>query len=599
MRIAVLIAVAVMSSLTPLPSRAESPAPGMDWVAQSNLNADVLLQTLARFEPETAAELGVDGYDTEIVDLGPQRYERERGALEAAVAVLEARKRRTLSPAVVQDLDILIKAGNDELESSRLQHELMLPYYNVAQTVFQGIHSLLDPRIPPERQAAAIERLRRYAGNGEGAQSICELAKTRTAERMKIEGLVGPYRGELEQDLADAPRLIDGLTELFEASGLDGYQEPLAAVQQQLRDYDGWVTRVVLPRARDDHRLPPALYADNLKQFGVDVAPEELIRRALLSFAEIRNEMQALAQIVAQVMQLEVRDYRDVIRALKQQQIEGDAILPLYRERLAEMETRIQAAKIVSLPQREAVIRLASEAESAVVPAPHMSPPRLIGNTGEYGEFVLPLNVPGGEGQADLKTDDFTFDAASWTLIAHEARPGHELQFAAMLEKGVTIARAVFAFNSVNVEGWALYAEAEMKPLLPLDGQLIALQHRLMRAARAFLDPMVNLGQMTPEQVRQFLISEVVLSEGMAKQEVDRYTFRAPGQATSYFVGYQALMTLRQRAQLALGSRFDRMAFNDFVLAQGLLPPALLEQAVMTEFLSAQRATASAVAPTP
>jgi uncharacterized protein (DUF885 family) len=597
MRIAVLIAAVVMSSLAAGQARAEPAAPGLDWVAQSNLNANVLLQTIARYEPETAAELGVDGYDAEIVDLGPQRYERERGAMQAAIAVLEARKRRTLSPAVVQDLEILIKAGNDQLESARLQHELMLPYYKVAQTVFQGIHSLLDPRIPAERQAAAIERLRRYAGSGDGARSICELAKTRTAERMKVEGLIGPYRGEVEQDLADAPRLIDGLTELFEASGLDGYQEPLAALKQQLQDYDGWVSRVVLPRARDDHRLPPALYADNLKQFGVDVEPQELIRRALLSFAEIRNEMQALAQIVAQVMQLEKRDYRDVIRALKQQQIEGDAILPLYRERLAEMEKRIQAARIVSLPQREAVIRLASEAESAVIPAPHMSPPRLIGNTGEYGEFVLPLNVPGAEGQADLKTDDFTFDAASWTLIAHEARPGHELQFAAMLEKGVTIARAVFAFNSVNVEGWALYAEAEMKPMLPLDGQLIALQHRLMRAARAFLDPMVNLGQLTPDQVRQFLINEVVLSEGMAKQEVDRYTFRAPGQATSYFVGYQALMALRQRAQLALGAGFDRMAFNDFVLAQGLLPPALLEQAVMSEFVPEQMRRVAAVTP--
>lgn len=47
----------------------------------------------------------------------------------------------------------------------------------------------------------------------------------------------------------------------------------------------------------------------------------------------------------------------------------------------------------------------------------------------------------------------------------------------------------LFAFNSVNVEGWGLYAEAEMKPFEPLDGQLIALQHRLLRAARAFLDP--------------------------------------------------------------------------------------------------------------
>ena len=67
--------------------------------------------------------------------------------------------------------------------------------------------------------------------------------------------------------------------------------------------------------------------------------------------------------------------------------------------------------------------------------------------------------------------DDFNYDAIAWTLTAHEARPGHELQFAAMLERGVSTARVVFAFNSANVEGWALYAEAVMKQYLPLEGR--------------------------------------------------------------------------------------------------------------------------------
>jgi hypothetical protein len=89
--------------------------------------------------------------------------------------------------------------------------------------------------------------------------------------------------------------------------------------------------------------------------------------------------------------------------------------------------------------------------------------------------------------------DDFTYDAISWTLTAHEARPGHELQFAKMIENGVSIPRVVFALNSANVEGWALYAEALVKQYLPLDAQFCTLQMRLI-GPRAFLDPMVNLG---------------------------------------------------------------------------------------------------------
>jgi uncharacterized protein (DUF885 family) len=214
-----------------------------------------------------------------------------------------------------------------------------------------------------------------------------------------------------------------------------------------------------------------------------------------------------------------------------------------------------------------------------------MDPPRLIGNTGEYGEFVLSTALPPDASGKSLSFDDFSHRAITWTLTAHEARPGHELQFTRMLEEGVSIARAVFAFNSVNVEGWGLYAEAEMQPYEPLEGQLFALAMRAHRAARAFLDPMVNLGQITPEDVVRFLMREVGYSEGFATSEMQRYTYRSPGQATSYFYGYQRLMETRQAAQLALGERFDRQAFNDFVLAQGLLPPKLLRQAVMTEFV--------------
>jgi len=74
----------------------------------------------------------------------------------------------------------------------------------------------------------------------------------------------------------------------------------------------------------------------------------------------------------------------------------------------------------------------------------------------------------------------------------------------------------------------------------------------------------------------------------MATQEMQRYTFRAPGQATSYFYGYQRLMETREAAEVALRSKFDRKAFNDFVLSQGLVPPAVLRKAVMEEFVPSQ-----------
>jgi uncharacterized protein (DUF885 family) len=242
------------------------------------------------------------------------------------------------------------------------------------------------------------------------------------------------------------------------------------------------------------------------------------------------------------------------------------------------------------LPEREMRIRIASEAESANSPAPNMRPPRLIGNTGEMGEFLLPLNnpAPAGSREAELKYDDFTFESASWSLTVHEGRPGHELQFASMIETGVSTARAIFAFNSVNVEGWALYAEKVMQPFEPPDGQLITLQFRLQRAARAFLDPELQMGKITKEEAHRVLTQEVCLSEAMANQEVERYTFRAPGQATAYFYGYSRLMELRGEIEKAQGSDFNQQKFHDFILSQGLLPPNLLRKAVIAEFVQSK-----------
>ena len=217
-----------------------------------------------------------------------------------------------------------------------------------------------------------------------------------------------------------------------------------------------------------------------------------------------------------------------------------------------------------------------------------MQPPPLLNNHGERGQFVLPLETTGKGGQT-LKYDDFTFAAASWTITAHEARPGHELQFDAMVERGVSVARALFAFNSTNAEGWGLYSEWMMLPYMPDDAKLVSLDYRLLRAARAFLDPELQQGKVTPEQAHQILEKDVVCSPALATEEVERYTFRAPGQAPSYFDGYTRLIEIRQEAEKALGPRFNAQRFHDFILSQGLLPPNLLHKAVMEDFVAASK----------
>jgi uncharacterized protein (DUF885 family) len=577
------LAIAAFVSSSTLAFAAETP----DWIRRSNEDAQPLLKVLGDFGPEFAARTGVAGYDDKVTQIPPDVNEKFRKATSAVRDGLKAKLAAEKDPLVQQDLKIMIEAATLQIDSSAINEKYLLPYTNVGQTIFFGEFNLLQDQVDEKRRPSALTRLNRYTGLEKGYTPLTEQAKAQYEAAMKNKALLGPFKGQVDQDLANTGSYVDGIRKLYAKYKIAGGDKALAALDQQLKDYDAWVRSTVIAHARDDFKLPPELYADNLKNVGLDIAPEALVAKAELSYAEIRNEMQAIAPLVAKDHHLEVTGYRDVIRALKKEQMPRDRIEPAYHDVIAKIEDIIRREHIVTLPDRPMNMRIASEAETAAQPAPHMDPPPLIGNKGERGTFVLTLGNPGKAG-ANESYDDFNHPYATWTLTAHEGRPGHELQFAAMVERGVSLARSLFAFNSVNVEGWALYAEAETKPYEPLDGQLFALQARLQRAARAILDPKLNLGQITPERAKAVLTDEVVLSPAMAQQEIDRYTFRAPGQATSYFYGYTKLMELRADTEIALGKKFSRQAFNDFVIGQGLLPPALLREAVETQFIPSQ-----------
>ncbi|WP_408951951.1 DUF885 domain-containing protein [Lysobacter sp. Hz 25] len=571
------------------PQAAAKPVPA--WVAQSNEYAKILIQAQGQFAPEQMSFFGVPGYDDKVSDLKPEVGKRFRAAMAEAKRGLQGKLEVERNADVRQDLQIMIQAAEDNIEGSALNERLVLPWFDAPQTVFSGMQALLSDQAPAERRASALARLNAYVGLAPGSEPLTVLARQRYEERLGDTNLLQPTKLEVEQALGNVDTYAAGIRKLFEKYQIKGAEPALKAMETQLREYGQWTRSTVLPKARSDARLPPELYAYSLKQFGIDVDPQLLIRRAQVEFMETRAAMAQLAPLVAQAKGLKVadpQDYVQVMRALKRDTIPNDKLEPRYRKVIDAIDPIIRKQQIVDVPQRPMVMRLGSEAESAAQPAPHFLPAPLVGNTGQQGQFVLPLSVPSPDGKA-LQYDDFNYESVAWTLSAHEGRPGHELQFTAMVERGISLARSMFAFNSVNVEGWALYAEAEMVPYEPLDGQLIALQFRLLRAARAILDPMLNLGLTDRASAGRVLSEQVGLSEAMTKQELDRYMFRAPGQAGSYFYGYSRILELRMETELALGDRFDRLKFNNYLLDQGLLPPDLLGKAVREDFVPAQK----------
>jgi hypothetical protein len=229
--------------------------------------------------------------------------------------------------------------------------------------------------------------------------------------------LTAPWSVQVQQELKNQDQYVSGIRDLLQKSGLKGWEHDFATFSAQIAAYGAWVRANVLPRARASNLLPPEIYADNLKNFGVTMDPHEVMDRALFTFAQTRDEMQSLSMTIARQRGLQSADYRDVIRELKKAHIPNDRLLEVYRERLAGIEKIVREQHLISLPERPAVIRLATPAESAAIPAPHLNIPRLIGNTGESGEFVLPTANPNAESKAEM--DDFNYEAIAWDLTAH------------------------------------------------------------------------------------------------------------------------------------------------------------------------------------
>ena len=428
------------------PAAAPPAKPKPDWVARSDEHAKVPLGVMARFTPEFAGFVGVEGLDREVLDLKPGLDERQEQASRQAVAELEARLAAEKDPRVRQDLEIMIANGRDSLEGAALNRKYLLPYFDAPQTIFQGLQALLDEQVPAARRALALVRLKRYVGLEPGYTPVLELARDRVRERLSNPSLLGPARAELEKNLGTARFYVDGVAKLFaqiQGSGLRGAARPAEAAGRGLRRF---LRKELLPRARTTSALPPGA----LRLLAAAVRRGRPPRRAGRTRAGVvhgdpQRDADAGADGGARRRSLSATDYRDGHPRAEAAAARGrrhPAALPAAAGRAGGDHPARASRHPAARPAR---IRIASEAESAATPAPNMraaAPDRQHGRAGRVHPAPQRAHAAAGAGAPLARIDDFTFHAASWTLTVHEGRPGHEMQFAALVENGVSVARA-------------------------------------------------------------------------------------------------------------------------------------------------------------
>ena len=139
-------------------------------------------------------------------------------------------------------------------------------------------------------------------------------------------------------------------------------------------------------------------------------------------------------------------------------------------------------------------------------------------------------------------------------------------------------------------EGWALYAETlgrELGVYTDPYQYYGYLSSELWRAIRLVLDTGIHAKGWTLEQAMEYARRNSPNSETNIQAEVERFA-AIPGQGLAYKIGQMKITELRQRAEAALGPRFDIKAFHRQVLESGALPMDVLD-AKINRWIARQR----------
>ena len=167
-------------------------------------------------------------------------------------------------------------------------------------------------------------------------------------------------------------------------------------------------------------------------------------------------------------------------------------------------------------------------------------------------------------------------------IAYHEGIPGHHLQISIGEElEGLPEFRKYGSYTAF-VEGWALYSERLGKEVgfyQDPNSDFGRLEADMWRAIRLVVDTGVHSQHWTRDQVIDYFHAHSGMDDTNINAETDRY-IAWQGQALAYKMGQLKILALRDKAQKALGAKFDLKAFHDEVLDSGALPLDVLEARV-------------------
>jgi uncharacterized protein (DUF885 family) len=569
---------AALASIAALPlvsacGAARTPPLGAPTDADRNaiMLLDQIGNDLLHLFPELATSLGLDvgaraGLRARLTDRSAAGQGRIAQQLRADLDRLAAVDAGRLTHAVRTSVEVVRSACTTALEGFALPYGDITVggWRNTPYVVIQNVGAYLDiprfldsdHRIENAADADAyLARLQSYARQLDG-----ELERVRAARGI---GLVPP-----------AFLLDKALPQLrLSAQGARDGGMLVESLERRARNIPGdWAGRArgVAP-AGIGPAHGEAFYRWALKaSTTTTMSPDEVHELGRSELAALHGRMDTILKEAGYTQGTVGERMNALANDPRYQFAEGDAgraeILRFIDDRLAWIRAQMpRAFNTVVNPNME-VKRLPPEEEPGA--------PAAYGGAGSV-DGVIP-----GRFWINLRTTDLHSRYSLADLAFHEAIPGHIWQGEYTHE--MPLVRQMLSFNAYS-EGWALYAEQLADELGAYDadpvGRLGYLQSIAFRACRLVVDTGLHAKGWTREQGVRFFVEVNGSNPLEVASEVDRYC-SWPGQACGYKVGHSEINRQRERAQAALGARYDLKAFNDTVVLGGNVPLDVLARNV-------------------
>jgi len=250
-------------------------------------------------------------------------------------------------------------------------------------------------------------------------------------------------------------------------------------------------------------------------------------------------------------------------------------LLDVYREKMQVAHAWLCEADIVTVPEKQSLkVQQTPDFLRDVIPFAAYEPPMPLDDNQRGLYYVTTVEDESLLAEHNYYSIELT--------SAHEAFPGHHLQFVLANQNNIGVTRLLNASASMY-EGWALYCEQlvfEQGLYSKKEHEFILLRDRLWRALRIIIDVKMHTGQFSFDDAVALLVSKLGFDESQATAEINWYS-NAAATPLCYAIGREIILKTRETIDAADKSKLK--AFHDALLSQGSIALPLIVQTVFGE----------------